>query len=162
MTPDGRLVIACREAVGLIAQLDACDVAQVQDRAVGVGAENDVAELFRRDQPALRADGVGELLALGNGLAADLAGGVDVVLRLDGGDDVGAVTPSLRQLIGLHPHAQRVLPAKDLHARDALDARDLVLKIDDGVVGQKVLAQLAARRIEGDQHERRGERLSAP
>ena len=79
-----RLVVAARDAVGLIAKLDAGDVAQVQDGAVGVGAENDVAELFRRDQAALGAHGVRELLALGNGLAADLAGGVHVVLRLDG------------------------------------------------------------------------------
>ena len=42
-----RLVVACRDAVGLVAQLDASNVAQVKNRAVGIGAKNDVAELFR-------------------------------------------------------------------------------------------------------------------
>ena len=68
----------------------------MQDGAVGVGADDDVAELLGRHQAALRAHRVGELLAGGCGLAADLAGGIDVVLGLDGADDLlNAVTPSL-------------------------------------------------------------------
>ena len=51
------------------------------------------------------------------------------------------------------------MAAEDLHTRDALDAGELILKIDDGVVGQEVLAQLAAGRVDGDQHQRRRERL---
>ena len=95
MIPDGSLVVARGEVVDLRAELDAGDVAEVEDGAVRVGAEDDVAELLGSDEAALRANGVGELLALGDGLAADLAGRVDVVLRLESALMTSvAVTPS--------------------------------------------------------------------
>ena len=65
----------------------------------------------------------------------------------------------LGQLVGLHPDAQRVLAAEDLHARDARDARQFVLQIDDGVIGEKVGAVFVARRRQADQHQRRRQRL---
>ena len=77
------LVIASRNSVCLVSKLDAGNVVKVQDRAVRIGAENDVSKFFRLDQASLRADGIGELLALRNRLAANLAGGVHIVLGLD-------------------------------------------------------------------------------
>ena len=75
-------------------------------------------------------------------------------------DDVGRGDAELAPVLsGLHPDAQRVLAAEDLHAGDAFDAGDLVLQVDDGVVGEKILAQLAAGRVDGHQHQRRGQRL---
>ena len=71
------------------AHLDARDVAHAHERAVGVGAHDDVAELLGRDEAALRAHGVGELLPGRRRLGAHLAGGVDDVLRAHGVLDVG-------------------------------------------------------------------------
>ncbi len=85
----GRLVVARRQVVDLVAQLDPRHIAQMQDRSIGIGAKNDIAELLRRDKPALRAHRVSKLLALGHRFAADLARGVHIVLRLHGVDHVG-------------------------------------------------------------------------
>ena len=131
----------------------------MQNRAVGIGAKNDVAEFLGRDQPALRAHRVGELLALRNRLAADLPCRVHVVLCLDCRDDVTRRYAKLGQLVWIHPDAHRILAAEDLHARNTLHAGKLVLKIDDGVIGQEILAQLAAGRIDGHQHQRRRQRF---
>src|SRR6202000_159414 len=59
----GSLVVTRIERVDLLAELDAGYVTEVQDGTVGVGAEDDVAELLRSDEAALRLHGVGELLA---------------------------------------------------------------------------------------------------
>ena len=61
----GRAVVTRREVVHLSAQFNARYVAEVQDGAVGVGADDDVAEFLGRHQAALRAHRVGELLAGG-------------------------------------------------------------------------------------------------
>ena len=48
----------------------------------------------------------------------------------------GAVMPSLASLRrGAYPDAHCVLAAEHLHARNAFDAGELVLQVDDGVVG---------------------------
>ena len=52
------------------------------------GLDDDVGELLGIDQPAQGVDGQLELLALGNRLLADLAGGDLQVLLGDGGHDV--------------------------------------------------------------------------
>ena len=74
-------------------------------------------------------------------------------------DDLRCGHTQLRHLVRIDPDTQRVLSAEDLHTGYALDARDLVLQVDDGVVGQEVLAQLVARGVDGDEHQGRGERL---
>ena len=52
------------DGVVLRAQFDARHVFHAHDAAIGRLADDDLAELFRRSQPALRADGVSEFLAL--------------------------------------------------------------------------------------------------
>ncbi len=122
----------------------------------GFARTNDVAELLGRYQPALRLHRVGELLPGRHRLRTDLPCRVDVVLRLQRGDDLGRRDAELCQLIRLDPHPQRVLSAEHLHTPDTLDAGQLVLQVDDGVVGQEVRAVLAVRRAHRDNHERRG------
>src|SRR5260370_278318 len=78
-------------------------------RTSGVPADHHVAELAWRNQPALRADCVGELLARGCRLGSDLAGGVDRVLLPQGVLDIGHVEAEPRQQVGLEPHAHRVV-----------------------------------------------------
>jgi hypothetical protein len=155
----GRLVVAGRNGVGLLAQLDAGDVTEAHDGAVGVGADDDGAKLLGLYQAALCPHGVSKLLALRDRLSTDLAGGVYVVLGLDSLDDVRRGDAQLGHLVGVHPNAHGVLSAEYLHARDAFDAGELVLQVDDGIVGEELLAQFAAGRVDGDEHQRRGERL---
>ena len=90
------------------------------------------------------ANRVGKLLALRNRLAANLACGVNVVLRLNCIDDVDGGDAQFGEFVRLDPHAQSILATKGLYARHALHARDLVLKVNDRVVGEEVLAQFAA------------------
>ena len=141
----GRLVIASRKTIRLIAELDASNVAQVENRPIRIGAKNNVAELFRRYKTSLRTNRVGELLTVWNRLGADLPGRIHVVLRLDRGDHFRRRHAELRKLIGLHPDAHGVLTAEGLHARHALDAGELILNVDDRVVSQEVRAQLSRR-----------------
>ena len=60
----------------------------------GAGLDDDVAELLRVGQPAQGVDGELELLALGDGLLADLAGGDLQVLLGDGRHHVGGRSPA--------------------------------------------------------------------
>ncbi len=143
----------------MLAQLDAGDVAEAHDGAIGVGADDDGAKLLRLDQAALRLHRVSKLLALRDRLSADLAGGIYVVLGLDSLDDFRRGDAQLCHLVGLHPNAHGILSAEYLHARHTFDASQLVLQVDDGVVGQELLAQFTAGRVDGHEHQRRGERL---
>ena len=75
----------------------------------GPGLDDDVGELLRVDQPAQGIDGQLELLALGDGLLADLAGGDLQVLLGDGRHDVGGREPQGGQLVGIDPGPQAVV-----------------------------------------------------
>ena len=97
---------------------------------------------------------------VGSRLAAHLTGRVHRVLRLDGVGNVGDGDAQLRQLIGLHPQPHRILAdAEDLGLAHAVQARDRVLEVDVGIVGQEVRIVSAMRRIQGDQHQRSGGRF---
>lgn len=126
------------DVVDLGAKLDAGDVAEAEHGAVGIGADDDGAELFGGGEAALGHDGEGEFLTGGDGAAADLAGGVDAVLRLDGGDDLGDGDAEFGELVGLDPDAHGVLAAAEgLDAGDAGEAGELVDHVDEGVVGEE-------------------------
>ena len=54
-------------------------------------------------------------------------------------DDLRDGDAELRQLVGLDPQAHGVLArAENLHAADARHARELIVEIDVGVVGQEL------------------------
>ena len=109
-------------------------------------------------QPALGAHRIGVFLALGNRRAAHLSGRIHGVLRLKRIDNLRDGDAELGQLIRLHPQAHGVLAgAEYLHVADAGDARQLIVQIDVGVVGQKLRVVGAVRRIEADHHQRRGD-----
>jgi len=76
------------------AELDARDVAHLEDRAVRIGAHQDGAELLRIREPAGGADVelVGGVVA--RRLRPDAPERRDLVLRADGVHDVGRVRPS--------------------------------------------------------------------
>ena len=58
------------------------------DSAIWRFPHDDVFELFRGRQAALRKHGIRELLIGESRLAADLTGGIHRILCLDSGDDV--------------------------------------------------------------------------
>ena len=152
----GRLAVeAALQVVGLRAEFKPRDIFQAQHAAIGSGANNDLAELFRRGQAARRAHVVGELLSWGTGCAADLAGGIDRVLRLDGADDFRDGNAEVRQRIGIHPDAHGVLAgAEDRHRCNARQTGQRIVQVDVGVIGQKDVVVGPVGRRQRQQHQR--------
>ena len=129
-------------------QLDSSHVFHPNGPAIRRLAHDDVAELFRRSQAALRQHRVSKLLVAGSGLAAHLAGRIHGVLRLDGVGHLRDRDAELRQLVGLHPEPHRVLSrAEYLHLPDAGQARDGIVQMDVGIVRQELRVVRAVRRI---------------
>ena len=95
--------------VVLAAELDAGDVLETDERAVGVGADDDVAELLGIHQAPARADGVCQLLSRRRWLAADLARGIHDVLCRDRVHEVGDREAHVRERVGRDPHAHGVV-----------------------------------------------------
>src|SRR5580698_1758986 len=102
------------------------------------------------------ADGHG---GLANGFRSYLASGIHIVLGLDCLDDLRRGNAELGKFIRIYPYAQRILTTEHLHAPNSLHASDLVLKVDDCVVGHKVLGELVSGRVDCYNHERRGDSL---
>ena len=143
--PGGCLIVPGGDTIRLSSKLDAGDVTKVKNGPIGIGAQDDVPKLLRLDQAPLCAHRVSELLTFRNRLAANLARRIDIILGLYRVNHICCRDPELGKLVRVYPDAKRILSSENLHARDALHARELVLKIDHRVVGKEVLAQLAAR-----------------
>jgi hypothetical protein len=124
----GLAIEAAHEFIGLGAEFDPRDIAELQHRAVGVAAQDDVAELLRRLQAFLRADGRVELLPFDGRGAAELADRHLRVLRLHGRDHVRGREPVGGELVRIQPDPHRVLRAEHLHRADA---RHAAQRIDD-------------------------------
>ena len=92
----------------LRAHLDAGDVADAHDRAVGVGAQDDIAELLWRRQAALRLQIDLKLLILSNWPGADAANRRLNVLRLDRSCDVRGRQVETDQPLHVEPDAHRI------------------------------------------------------
>ena len=140
--------------VVLGAQLDPGHILQVQGALGAVGADDDVAELFRRRQAALGGHRVDQLLAVGGRLLADLAGGVLLVLGGDGVGDFRRRHPQLGHAVWPQPQPHGVVQgAEDLGVADAGNALQVVQDIDQGVVGQVQGRAGAFRRGDGSHHQ---------
>ena len=151
---------AAADVVNLAAEFHAGDILHADDRAVGVGADDDLLKFLDGGEAAGGGDGEGENLALRDGFAADLAGRVDLVLGGDGGDDLGDRDVERGEAVRLHPDAHRVLArAEDAHAADALDAAEGLVEVDVGVIRQEGRIEFAARGGEDEDAERGGKRL---
>ncbi len=128
-------------------EFHARDILQADNRAIGIFANYDLAKFLRRNEPALGGDGVGEFLAFRRRRAADLADGIDIVLRVDGGEDVANGQVQRREVLGLDPKAHRVLAgAENIDVGNPLQLRDLVDQIDVGVIGEKCRVERTIRR----------------
>ena len=106
------------------AELDACDVLEVNDRPVLIRAEDDLLELLRGLQPSRRADRVSHVLAGRRRSRANLPGRIHGALLLHGAHDLGDGDAHRPETIGLKPDPQRVIAGAE-HANLA-DAGDTV------------------------------------
>ena len=142
---DRRLAVeAAFDVLVLRAELDPGDIAHAQQRAVGIGAQHDVAELLRRRQPALRLDVQLELLVVADRARADAADRGLHVLRLDRADHVGRRQLQIVEALGVEPDAHRIVErAEDVRLPDAGHARQHVDDVDHRVIGdeQRVLVR---------------------
>ena len=135
---DGGLAVERRLLlVALGAELKASHVTQTQRAGGAGGANDDLAELFRRREAAGGDDRHGEGLTIGRGFLAEAAGGVLVIRRADGLGDVARGHAEARHLVRLKPDAHRVVAGTE-HAgvADPRDALDLVDEINGGVVAE--------------------------
>src|SRR5204863_3615471 len=115
-------------------------------------AKDNVPKFAFRHQPALRGNGISEFLALGRGWSANKSGGINGVLRVDGGDNVIDGNVQLSELVRLDPKAHRILACpKYAHVGDAFQLRDLVNQIDVSVIGKKRCVVTALRGYQSDQ-----------
>src|ERR1700731_654017 len=96
------------DGVVLRSEFNASDVLDAHDSTIRRSADNNLFKLLRRDQPALRPNRVRKFLTLGCGLAANLAGWIYRILRLERCYDLGHSDREFGQLIRLHPQSHRV------------------------------------------------------
>ena len=136
----GRVVVEQRaQRIVGSTQLQAGDVAQACHRAVGAGLDDDVAKLFLGRQTALGVDGQLQVHARQAGRCAHHTGSGLHVLPTDGRHHIAGREAALRDLLGVQPHAHRIVAAaKDLHLAHAANAGEPVLHVEHGVVAQVV------------------------
>ena len=135
---DGGLAVERRLLlVALGAELEAGHIAQTQRAGGAGGANDDLAELFRRREAAGGDDRDGKSLAVGRRLLTEAAGGVLVVRRADGLGDVARGHAEARHLVRLQPDAHRVVAgAEHAGVANPRDALDLVDEINGGVIAE--------------------------
>ena len=131
------------------AELDAGDVLDLQERAVRVGAQHDVAELLGRDEAPFRLEVELELLVGRHGRGAEAADGGLVVLRLDRVGDVGGRDVQAGEALDVEPDPHGVVQLAEQHGLpDAGRAGDFVEDVDDGVVRDEQRVLLAVVRVQ--------------
>ena len=156
----GRLaVVAADHAVRFGAEFEARDVAQIDLAAVGVGLEQDFAELLLGLQTTERRDRRVQLLPGDCRRAAELAGRDLRVLRLDRRAHVGRGQLVTNELGRVEPDAHRVLRAEHLRLTDAGNPAQRVLHVGDEIVGEVGLCLVAFLRNQCDQHQEVARRL---
>ena len=99
----GLAIQAADHAVILCAEFDPGDILHANDPAVRHPRARRFAELLGRGQAALRENRIRKFLVLRRWVAADLAGRVDRILRLDRIDDIRHRDAELRKMVRLDP-----------------------------------------------------------
>ena len=145
-------VEAAFDVLVLGAEVDPGDIAHAQQRAVGIGAQYDVAELLGCRQATLRLHVQLELLVSADRACADPAGRRLHVLRLDRRDHIGRRQLQIVEPLGVEPDAHRVIErAEQARLADPGCARQHVEHIDDHVIGNEQRILLAVLAIEHDE-----------
>src|SRR5207245_7935750 len=90
-----------------------------------------------------------------------LASWIYFVLGLDGVSNIRDGNAQFRQLIGLYPEPHGILAgSEDLRPAYSIGAADGVVEVDVRIVREKRSVAGAVGRVQADQHERSGGRLS--
>ena len=148
-------VHAARDAVVLRAQLDASYVFHAHEAIHRRLTDDDFPELLRRNQAALRENGIREFLPFRRWLAAGFSRGVHCVLRLNGRHHIGHGNSQFRKLVRLYPQPHRILAGSEyLHVPNTGQAGERIIEVDISVIGKESRVIGAVRRVESEQHKR--------
>ena len=123
-------------AIGLRAQLDAGHVTQAHHRAIGLGAQGDVAKLIDAGQLTRHHHGGRHGLRAQVGPVAQGTGWHQRVLCTDGRVDLGGRHIEGHQLGRVQPDAHGSLGAKQLRLTDATHTLQLRHQVARGIVAQ--------------------------
>ncbi|MNV04931.1 hypothetical protein D3C71_952400 [compost metagenome] len=157
-----RRLIVQQRTQGVLAgtQLDASDVLEASDFTVVARANDDVLELFLADQAALRVDRQLEALGIRGRGRAQCTGSHLTVLFTNRVDHIGGGQVARSGLVRIEPHTQRVIAhAEQLHITDTAQTRQLILDVEQGVVGQVEHVVAFVRRGQVHHHRQVGRRL---
>jgi hypothetical protein len=125
--PSHRLLVQPRcRIVGVRPKLDARDIPQPNSRSIGVRAQDDLGELLRRGEPALRHDRRIELLSNRRGKGAKLTAWSLAVLFPDGRKSLGRGHAVASEAVGIEPDAHGIFGAEERHVANARNAPELV------------------------------------
>ncbi|MNM85075.1 hypothetical protein D3C81_971810 [compost metagenome] len=156
-----RLVVQQRTQ-GVLAgtQFNASDVLEASDFTVVARANDDVLELFLTDQAALSVDRQLEALGIRGRGRAQCTGSHLTVLFTNRVDHIGGGQVARSGLVRIEPHPQRVVAhAEQLHITDTAQTRQLILDVEQGVVGQVEHVVAFVRRGQVHNHRQVGRRL---
>ena len=150
----GFAVEECPQAVALGAELDARDILDAHDGTVRIAADDDVAELPGREEPAARRHRVGELDWLVERWRADAARRQLGILCTQGVSDVGRGKAERVQFLGIEPDAHciglRVEEPRAADARHALQFLDDVARGEVRDVDAVIAGAVARERDEAE------------
>ncbi len=141
-------------AISLRAEFDTADIANAQQRGVGLRAHHDILELAGICKTAGRGHRILKVGAARRRRLADRARGILAVLRLHGVRDVGRGNSELGHLVRVQPDAHGVdLLRTQARFADAGQAADLVHQVDLRVIGKEecVVAVVAGHQADGHQ-----------
>ncbi|MNW82079.1 hypothetical protein D3C86_112040 [compost metagenome] len=133
-----RLVVQQRtQRVLAGAQLNASDVFEASDFTVVACANNDVLELFLADQSALSVDRQLEALGIRGRGRTELTGRDLTVLFTNCRDHISRRQIARSGLVRVKPDTQRVVAhTEQLYVADTVQTSELILDVEDCVVGQ--------------------------
>ena len=135
-----------RPAIVFATQFDATDILDPYDRTVGIGPDNDIAELFDLREPAERGQLILERLIVRRRRLSELARGDIAVLLHDGIAHVRGGQAEIGQAGGIQPDPNRILVEPEVvDLGYPRDPRDRIDQMDIRVVLQKISFVRAVR-----------------
>ncbi|MNF25982.1 hypothetical protein D3C84_66080 [compost metagenome] len=141
-------------------QFNSGDVFQASDLTVTACANDDVLELFLGNQAALSVDRQLEALGIRGRGRAQGTGRHLAVLFTNRGDHIGSGQVARSGLVRIEPDTQRVVAhTEQLHVTDTAQPRQLILDVEDRVVGQIEHVVAFVRRGQVHHHRQVGRRL---
>ncbi len=106
--------------------------------AIRIGAHDDVAKLFCRNEASLSANGIGHCRSGRCGISGHLTGWVHSILLIEGADEIADGQPEFREDLRLNPNAHGTVGgAKQYGLAGARYAQELIDDIDVRVVREK-------------------------